>query len=570
MFINIFIKKIKYFEGILTLSLLFAIQIHSQELSRHQLDSLYTKFLQLSAPEFLPQTNQLKDLTLEDRKCGFGLISRIKLNFNYFTLEQQNILKPLIQRKVKQKSLVSPSGFFRIHYDTTGSQTPVYDSSLTTDENVYQVALAADSAYRFEVSYLGFPEPPPDNGEGGDNRYDIYITTADGNYGFTEPETALGNDKWTSYMEIHYSFQGSGFATHGLNAMRVTVAHEFHHSIQMGNYILRWEDTFFYELTSTSMEEFVFDDVNDYYEYMHSYFNSTYYTFPNHIGYDMAIWNIYLVKNYDFQILKIQWELMPKQRAMIAIGNSLLENGSTFAHDYNRFGIWTFFTDTRSVQGKYFEEALNYPLVKNLSEKTYPQQSYIDINAAPTSNNFVKFGNTTNGDSLYVIITNGDISSVLIYPTPTFESTYTLFSDSISGDRKLGDNYSARFEVTNPVWWSVSEILNGILVREDSTIIHINEPSGSLPFPNPFKYNGNLSISFEGKLGEDINFNVYSSDMILVYSEQTMATSLLNNTIGVNWDGINKDGKKLASGVYIYVIKKGDDVLKGKVVIFNE
>ena len=31
-----------------------------------------------------------------------------------------------------------------------------------------QVALAADSSYRFEVNYLGFPPPP-------DNEYDIYI-----------------------------------------------------------------------------------------------------------------------------------------------------------------------------------------------------------------------------------------------------------------------------------------------------------------------------------------------------------------------------------------------------------
>jgi hypothetical protein len=275
-------------------------QTYSQELSRSGIDSLYTKFLQLAAPELLPQTAQLKDLKFEDRKCGFGLISQIKLNFNYFTLEQQNILKPLLQRKVKQTSMVSPSGFFRIHYDTTGSQTPIYDPSLTANENAYQVALAADSAYRFEVNFLTFPPPPSDNGEGGDDRYDIYITTADGNYGFTQPETALGNDKWTSYMEIHYSFQGSGFATHGLGAMRVTVAHEFHHSIQMGNYILRWEDSFFYELTSTSMEEFVFNTVNDYYAYMHSYFNSTDKSFsdPSHSGYDMAIWNIYIVNYY--------------------------------------------------------------------------------------------------------------------------------------------------------------------------------------------------------------------------------------------------------------------------------
>ena len=547
-------------------------QIYSQELSRYQLDSLYTKFLQIRAPELLGQKYQPIPLSIEDRKCGFGIVNMVRFNFNNFSLEQQNTLRSLLQRKIKQKSIVSPSGFFRIHYDTTGNQAPIYDLSLTANENAYQVALAADSSYRFEVSYLGFPPPPSDLGEGGDDRYDIYITTADGNYGFTDPETPLGNDKYTSYIEIHFSFQGSSFATHGLNAMRVTVAHEFHHSIQIGDYINRYaEDGFFYELTSTSMEEFVYDDVNDYYAYMHSYFYSTYYTFPNHIGYDMAIWNIYLVKYYnDFGIIKRQWELMPTQRAMIAIAISLSEKGSSFARDYNRFGIWTFFTDTRSVQGKYFEEAENYPLVKNLSDKIYPQETHIDVYAKATSNNFVKFGNTTNGDSLYVIITNGDISSVLIDPTQTFQSTYTLYSDPSTGERMLGDTYSATFQVPNSNWWSVSEILNGIVVREDSANIPLTESSGSFAFPNPFKYNGYLSISFQGKLGQEVDFNVYSSDMILVYSKSEQANSLLNNTIGVSWDGKDLEGDKLASGVYIYVIKRGDDILKGKVVIFNE
>lgn len=508
---------------------------------------------------------------MEDRKCGFGIVNSIKLNIDLFSPEQQNILKSLLLRKVKQKSIVSPSGFFRIHYDTVGSQTPVYDPSLTPDQNAYQVALAADSTYRFEVNFLGFTKPPSDNGEGGDDLYDIYITTADGNYGFTAPETPIGNDKYTSFMEIHYNFQGSGFATHGLNAMRVTVAHEFHHAIQIGSYINRYSsDGFFYELTSTSMEEFVYDDVNDYYAYMHSYFSSTYNTFPNHTGYDMAIWNIYLAKNYGFEIIKRQWELMTTQRAMIAIGNSILERNSTFVRDYNRFGIWTFFTNTRSIQGKYFEESQYYPIVRPLSEISYPQYTYAEVNAKATSNNFVKFGNTTNGDSLYAIVTNGDISSVINNPLQTFLFKYTLFSNNSSGERNLGYNYSARFEVTNPVWWSVSEILNGIVVREDSTVMPIYESSGSFAFPNPFKYNGNLSISFEGKLGEDLNFNVYSSDMILVYSEQKQATSLWNNTVGVNWNGLDIDGNKLASGVYIYIIKKGDEVVKGKVVIFNE
>ena len=34
-----------------------SVQIYSQELTQLQLDSLYTKFLQLRAPELLPQTD---------------------------------------------------------------------------------------------------------------------------------------------------------------------------------------------------------------------------------------------------------------------------------------------------------------------------------------------------------------------------------------------------------------------------------------------------------------------------------------------------------------------------------
>ena len=294
-------------------------------------------------------------------------------------------------------------------------------------------------------------------------------------------------------------------------------------------------------------------------------------SFPNHTGYNLAIWNIYLVKYYDdFGIIKRQWELMPTQRAMIAIGNSLLEKGSTFARDYNRFGIWTFFTDTRSVQGKYFEESENYPLVTNLANISFPQFTYAEVNAKATSNNFLKFGNALNGDSLYAIVTNGDISSIINNPLQTFYFKYTLFPDATSGQRKLGDNYSANFQVSNPHWWSVSEILNGIVVREDSTNIPVNESSESYAFPNPFKYDGNISISFEGKLGDEVDFNVYSSDMSLVFTKQKPASSLLNNTVGVNWDGKDENGNKLASGIYIYVIKQGDEVVKGKFVIFNE
>ena len=58
--------------------------------------------------------------------------------------------------------------------------------------------------------------------------------------------------------------------------------------------------------------------------------------------------------------------------------------------------------------------------------------------------------------------------------------------------------------------------------------------------------------------------------MQLILSKQFNIQNLPGDQRGVSWDGLDNDGNKLSSGVYIYVIKRGDDVEKGKVVIFNE
>jgi hypothetical protein len=520
---------------------------------------------------------------LADRKCGFGIINSVKSNFSQFDSDQQKILNKILSRPTLQKSTVSPSGFFRIHFDTTGFNVPSYIPLWSLDQNVAEVANALDSAYRFEIGFLGFLSPPSDNISGGDNRYDVYITNQGGGlYGATEWETNVGMNSWTSFMVVDNNFPKGQYFTSGINAMRVTVAHEFHHGIQLGNYSIengtspfRDSDLYFYELTSTSMEEFVFDDVNDYYGYMDSYFNNPAKQFTRFgigsDGYDMAIWNIYLVKNFDFYIIKRQWELMPSQIAILAIGNSILERGSTFASEYNKFGIWTYYTNYRAVSGLYFEEAANYPLIKPFMPSVFtPPSQIVEIDAEACSNNFIKFNISINGDTLYALITNGNISAADLPDNQTTTFSYTLFSDGSAGSRKLTEQYSSNFNTNDPNWWSGSEILNGILVRQDSTIIPGVVISESYVYPNPFIYKGNLSISIESKQGESLDFNVYSSDLTLVYTSLGTTTPLLNNTIGISWNGLDNDNNKLASGVYIYVIKKGNEVYKGKVVIFNE
>ncbi len=153
-----------------------------------------------------------------------------------------------------------------------------------------------------------------------------------------------------------------------------------------------------------------------------------------------------------------------------------------------------------------------------------------------------------------------------------FDFNYTLYSDSSSGERFLTENYSSTFSAGNPALWSVSEILNNLLVREDDA--SFSPPDGStFAFPNPFTYgNGiieNINFSFNGRNGEKVDFAVYSPSMNLVYSSEHFVGPLPNNSLGLKWDVRGNDGEKLASGVYIYVIQKDDEITKGKVVIFN-
>jgi hypothetical protein len=555
-----------------------SVQIYSQELTQLQIDSLYTKFLQLRAPELLPQTDKPLALTLEDRKCGFEIVNSIKSNIDLFPPEQQYVLKSFFSRPVLQTSVVSPSGFFRIHYDANGINRPSYVSTWSAEQNVAEVANALDSVYRFEVTYLGFLAPPPDGNGGSDNKYDVYIQNQGGGvYGYTEWESKVGSVNWTSFMVIDNDY--IGYYTTGLNGMRVTVAHEFHHGIQLGNYSIsngstpyRQSDVFFYELTSTSMEEFVYDTVNDYYAYMTSYFNHTDEAMPNQNGYNLAIWNLYIKENFGFSILNRQWELIPSLSAILVINQSLNEVSTSFPRELNKFGIWTYFTNFRwnPDPSKAFEEGASYPLITPTFTIQFPSAPP-SMKSSPTANNFVKFNISANSDTLVAIVTNADASAANVNPNQQFNFQYMLFNDPNSGQRELTSEYSSTFSVSNTSYWAVSEVLNNQLIREDSSIVSPANQFG-YAYPNPFNYKSNPSVffPFEAYLGETVDFNIHSVDMQLIYNKEKSIQILPGGQEGISWDGFNEDGEKLASGIYIYVIKKGDEVVKGKVVIFNE
>ncbi len=96
--------------------------------------------------------------------------------------------------------------------------------------------------------------PPSDNTGGGDDKYDVYIVNQGaGLYGYTEFENKVGAVNWTSFIVIDNDYVG--YYSSGIEGMLVTVAHEFHHGIQVGNYsVLNSNSPYRNPMTSSFMK----------------------------------------------------------------------------------------------------------------------------------------------------------------------------------------------------------------------------------------------------------------------------------------------------------------------------
>ncbi|MGC8893379.1 MAG: MXAN_6640 family putative metalloprotease [candidate division WOR-3 bacterium] len=143
---------------------------------------------------------------------------------------------------------------FRIHYDTTGSQA-------VTIEYARQIAEIAEYSWEVLVDSMGYDEPPPDNGAGGDNRYDIYIIELTGGVlGYTQPEgSGPDPNQEDAYSHIAVDRYLGGY-------VYATVSHEFMHAVEFsytGN-----DGTWFMENCAVWAEEMVYPADNQYIGYL--------------------------------------------------------------------------------------------------------------------------------------------------------------------------------------------------------------------------------------------------------------------------------------------------------------
>jgi len=347
-------------------------------------DRIFHNMQALFAPDELPP--EFRTAVTGVIKSGTEYVIEARNSWDLMSPDQQTAVNQYLSRPPVDTTHYSPSGFFAIHYDTSGAEAvpPADDDFSGVPDYVERIGLYMDSAHQHYQTSLGFYPPPPD----GDTLYDVYLLKI-GAYGITQPENP-GDSAWTdfsSYMMIHCSFQG--FPPNDdpegdvIGAQKVTCAHEFFHATQLA-YDMN-EQLWWMECTAVYMEEHLFPEVNDNYGYLPDFFDYPHYhlTANSSHMYATFIWTSYLVENYGIGLLRPIFEYCRFYSALPSTDSILINFGTSVQLEFPRFALWNYFTGERGGDPVYHDSGAAYPTVLiDQSDLVFPfVDTVIPVNA---------------------------------------------------------------------------------------------------------------------------------------------------------------------------------------------
>jgi hypothetical protein len=299
------------------------------------------------------------------------------------------LLRRALARPNLEHSTVSPTGRFRLHYDTEGREAvdPADDDGNGVPDYIDLAAVLADSSWHVQTDVLGYREPPSDGDLGGGDEIDIYFLDLGRSerYGVTFPMTSSATGP--SYLHIDNDFTNGIFGntficpghrgTRGTDALRVTLAHEIFHVIQFG-YYQGSDGSWWQEATATWMEDVIHPRQNDYLQYVCAFvlvpgraLDSGNPRADFH-AYGAAIFPHFLDQRYGRDLIRATWEEHSARR------NASLDNLDRAVRDYNDivydlrgleagiegafsdYAVWSWFVGDRFRDG-FFAEGDLYP-----------------------------------------------------------------------------------------------------------------------------------------------------------------------------------------------------------------
>ncbi len=462
---------------------------------------------------------------------------------------------------------------FRVWYDTTGYHK-IEDIDIDPENNipdyVEKAGIYLEEAWQKECVELGFREPlkdslpytsiEPFDNVGGDDRWDAYLEKMSGGfYGATFVDNMIDSAEYdfaTGFMKINGDMRSIyGYEDDPYPALAVTCAHEFQHMCQ---FHYRRTDGFVWQMeaTATFMEEYVFDDINDYYNYA-PYFQDSPEKPLNSRGnlyeYGSVLFPIYLAENFGPEIIRKWWENTQLRYTFDALDLALNEHGTSVREEYPKFALWRLHTGDFSIDDFGFEEGSNYPMPAMKDTVSEDFSSYLN---GPYSTNYI-FVNLADGFNRVLAESGitGELSTIL-------DSSWSFLAAGtgpVGGDQLLGsvsDSLKQHIDET----WRYRGVVFAPLYLDDArgeyTLLltdlgssEENEPETGpkSPFPNPAT--DRIFIPFYADKDGNVLISIFDAGGGLLREEVhwvNQGPHLENGALEIDITG-------LASGIYSYI-----------------
>ncbi|PKD43499.1 MXAN_6640 family putative metalloprotease [Rhodohalobacter barkolensis] len=464
---------------------------------------------------------------------------------------------------------ISSEGNFILYYETEGDHAVPSESTIEAGvpDYIYLAAEAADSSYRYQVEELGFvdfiqSEP-----------YEIYFE----NINFYGTTTSSGS---TSYITIHNNFQNFPPNTHPegqvFGALYATIAHEIKHAIQYATN--RWDgsagSTDWIEMDATLMEEIVYPDVNDYYNYIRDGFDSEEPNSQSIFGtpgnptpgaYNHITWMLYFAEQYGMEFWVEVWEQFIDDRTkpfFDAVEVSLNNRNRQLSREHLNNMLWHLGAGpVYSLFDYGFEDKENYPnpnLTNNIGMAPGSTQGFTlrskaahFLSASPS--------NVALGQPLFTLESDepGVGLGVIGYFTDgSAEVQLALQSDS-----------DIQTLQTTWEWEDLIDISIAIVnTNRSGTANYTLNITSALPeedliaqnYPNPF----NPVTKIEYAITETQPVKVEVFDAI-----GRKVQTLVNEEHSAGFYSVDFNGSGLASGLYVYRITTDRTVLSKKMLL---
>jgi len=311
---------------------------------------LYRLFF-VKAPERLPADLRVEgvesDVTI---RCATPILVEVYERSETFPADLRAQVEDTRARPYGLNQTITTTHYI-VHYTTTGGDACNQAYAQT-------VADACELTWTTLHTQMGWDVPPGDGGlGGGTNMIDCYIhSLGSGILGQAEPESPVPTtpepNDYTGFFHISNTISNLGWR-------QSTVSHENMHVVQFGYFggaAHRWFD----ENCAMIAQEWVYDNVNDYIDYLGYWFSSPFKslkTFNGGYEYGGIVWPMYMSERFEPDMVRLAYDGVQWTCNIWTTYDNLFPTyGTTLTDAYMELMRWCWYTRTRD-DGNHLSEA---------------------------------------------------------------------------------------------------------------------------------------------------------------------------------------------------------------------